>query len=110
MFDLRAVSLRAEAAEVGEPPGAAHGPVWRQSTQGGHADRRRQLQPHRAEREGPQPRAGHQRGLLPLQTPLLRGLVLLEHRNTGERTSFLLLSRWFQLEANSPFIHSLMDS
>lgn len=84
------VRLRAEAAEVAELRGPADGAVWRRPAQGRHVDGRLQLQPHRPEREGPEPRAGHQRGLLLLPTPLLRGLVLLEHRDTGERQPLAL--------------------
>lgn len=76
--------VRAEAAQVAELRRAAHGAVRRRPPQGGHVDRRLQLQPHRPEREGPEPRVGHQRRLLLLPTPVLRRLVLLEHRNPGE--------------------------
>ena len=77
---------RAEAAQLLQPAGPADGAVRGVPAQGGHADGRLQLQPHCAERKGPKPRAGHRGSLLLVPAPLLRRLVLLEHRNSGRST------------------------
>lgn len=84
-------SYRTEAAQLVELLGSLHGSVWWRITEGGHVDRWFQLQSHCPEWEGPKPCVGHQWGLCLFQTPLLCGLVLLEHRNTGELQQQLLV-------------------
>lgn len=74
---------RAEAAEMDLFSWISNGVMWRRSAQVCHADSGIQLQPHSAEREGSEPRAGHQRRLFILPTPFVCGLVLLEHWYSG---------------------------
>lgn len=84
--------LRTEATKLDELCGSAHGVVWRRSAQGSHVDSWLKLQSHRPEWKGPEPRTGHHWGLCLLQTPFLCGLVLLEHRNTGDLQQFYFTS------------------
>lgn len=83
--DLTPVSPhRAEASKLAQFGWTGHGAVRRGAAESSHADGRLQLQPHRPEWESPEPHTGHHWGLRLLQTPVLCGLVLLEHRNSGE--------------------------